>query len=160
MGAHKEQCHIYQVRMSTRALDESMTSNERRAMVSQIEFVDRETPSEHKAMIDTPPDTQTRFTRSHVQQDDSASLAGADLENQDLFLDIGHIPRRYIWRSCCLMLDSRAVLFFSQLSISVISILCCVIMILRSEDTDEKKNYGILLSFVIGLWFPSPRIGQ
>lgn len=83
-----------------------------------------------------------------------------DIESQgDIVIDVEHIPRRYIWRSCCLILDSRAVLFFSQLAISIVIMLFCIRQMVVLEDTDAQKNYGILLSFMIGLWFPAPKIG-
>lgn len=70
------------------------------------------------------------------------------------------IPSKYVWRSCCLILDSRAVLFFSQLVISIAIIIFCIRQLMQFNDGDSQRNYGMLLTFMIGLWFPAPRIGQ
>lgn len=103
------------------------------------------------------PDAQVPGTDlSHQSMNDPVG----DIESQsDVVIDVEHIPRRYIWRSCCLLLDSRAVLFFSQLAISIVIMLFCIRQMVVLEDTDAQKNYGILLSFMIGLWFPAPKIG-
>lgn len=98
---------------------------------------------------------------NHILTDESKLTRNiSDIENQnDLTVDIEHIPRKYIWRSCCLILDSRAVLFFSQLAISIIVVIFCIRQMIVLEDPDAQKNYGILLSFMVGLWFPAPKIG-
>jgi hypothetical protein len=95
-----------------------------------------------------------------IQDEETKSDADVHLETPDLFMDIEHIPRRYIWRSCCLMLDSRAVLFFSQLAISATIVMFCIHQMSILSDTESQRNYGMLLTFIVGLWFPAPRIGQ
>lgn len=111
-------------------------------------------------------DAQSRGQKEDVHSSSGESAVyqvnpdNGDIENPgDIIVDVEHIPRRYIWRSCCLILDSRAVLFFSQLAISVVIMLFCIRQMVVLEDTDAQKNYGILLSFIIGLWFPAPKIG-
>lgn len=63
----------------------------------------------------------------------------------------------HLWRSCCVEMDSRALLFFSQLLISLIILLFCVWRISRTDDAQWAK---MTATFVIGVWLPAPRAGS
>ncbi len=65
-------------------------------------------------------------------------------------------PAVRTWRSCCLEIDSKAALFFSQLGISAVVIVFCVAQLVRMNDCESQRNYGTTLMFVVGLWLPSP----
>lgn len=135
------------------------------------QYHDVDTPSRDESSADSSfTDNEQRHQRAvahildeeikHSSRQHKVNPADRDVENpSDIIVDIEHIPKKYIWRSCCLILDSRAVLFFSQLSISVIIMIFCIRQMVVLEDTDAQKNYGILLSFIIGIWFPAPKIG-
>jgi len=62
------------------------------------------------------------------------------------------------WRSCCLTVDKRAVVFFSQLSISVIAMLFCCFQLIKLEDCEAQSLYSGILTLVLGIWFPAPRM--
>ena len=65
------------------------------------------------------------------------------------------------WKSCCLVADRRAVVFFTQLLISLIIICFCLTMlILFPEDCNKEATYIGLLTFVIGVNLPSPKFSN
>ena len=127
--------------------------------MSEYQDVDAHPPVQNEQQIPlTNANAEARYQQitTHIVNEENKH---SSLNKDDIIVDIEHIPRRYIWRSCCLILDSRAVLFFSQLAISIVIMLFCIRQMVVLEDTDAQKNYGILLSFMIGLWFPAPKIG-
>ena len=63
----------------------------------------------------------------------------------------------HLWRSCCVEMDSRALLFFSQLLISLIVLLFCVARIAHNDDAQWAK---MTATFIIGVWLPAPRAGS
>lgn len=62
----------------------------------------------------------------------------------------------HIWRSCCIEVDSRALLFFSQLLISLIVLLFCIVRISLVNDSWAEMT----ATFIIGIWLPAPRVGS
>ena len=69
----------------------------------------------------------------------------------------GATARTYLWRSCCLEMDSRALLFFSQLVISLIVLAFCIYEIVTSGDSQWAQ---MTATFIIGVWLPSPRANK
>jgi hypothetical protein len=74
------------------------------------------------------------------------------------------IERRVIdveneWKSCCLVVDRRAVLFFSQLSISLIVLTLCVYnLVVHHDSCDSNQLYTGLLTMIIGVWIDAPKM--
>ena len=64
------------------------------------------------------------------------------------------------WDSCCLTLDRQATIFFSQLSIALITISFCVYQLSISDSCERDSLYSGILSLVLGVYLPSPRMGQ
>ena len=64
--------------------------------------------------------------------------------------------RMYVWRSCCIEMDSRALLFFSQLIISLLMLLFCIYEIAVLESEWAK----LTASFIMGVWLPAPRVSK
>jgi len=64
--------------------------------------------------------------------------------------------RTYVWRSCCLDMDSRALLFFSQLIISLLMLIFCIYEIALLESEWAK----LTASFIMGVWLPQPRVSK
>tara|TARA_R110000796_G_scaffold4086_2_gene15572 strand:+ start:3790 stop:4128 length:339 start_codon:yes stop_codon:yes gene_type:complete len=62
------------------------------------------------------------------------------------------------WKSCCLRTDRRAVIFFSQLSISITVMGFCCVQLVRLENCEAQSLYSGLLSLVIGIHLPQPKI--
>jgi hypothetical protein len=63
-----------------------------------------------------------------------------------------------VWESCCLRLDKRIVVFMSQLSTSLSVIFFCIYMLCTHRDCDTFARYSPLLTLVIGVWLPQPRM--
>ena len=68
--------------------------------------------------------------------------------------------RRVIWRSCCVELDRRAVLYFSQLTISVVLIVFCVTMLVVHQDCNTFSRYSPLVTLIVGVWLPQPQLRE
>ena len=64
----------------------------------------------------------------------------------------------YLWTSCCLKLDKRATIFFSQLSISLIIIAFCLYQLVHLVDCEPQQAYIGLLTLVLGVWLPQPNM--
>lgn len=64
--------------------------------------------------------------------------------------------KNHIWRSCCIEMDARALLFFSQLAISLTVLIFCLIRMV-SGDAEWAK---MTATFIIGVWLPAPRAGR
>jgi hypothetical protein len=63
------------------------------------------------------------------------------------------------WRSCCLVMDRRAIQFFSQLiTISSIMLFCIVQLIHDDKNENHRTEYMSLLTFLIGVLIPSPKL--
>ena len=62
------------------------------------------------------------------------------------------------WKSCCLRTDPNAVIFFSQLTIALITIGFCIYQLSVSESCERDSMYSGILSLVIGCYLPTPSI--
>ena len=62
------------------------------------------------------------------------------------------------WRSCCLTVDKRAALFISQLGVGITIIGFCIGMLVNNTDCATFSRWGPLLTFVIGVFLPAPRM--
>ena len=69
----------------------------------------------------------------------------------------GAVARSFIWRSCCVEMDSRALLFFSQLVISLLVLIFFIYEIAVLDDAQWAKMTG---TFIIGVWLPAPRVSK
>jgi hypothetical protein len=65
-----------------------------------------------------------------------------------------------LWRSCCAEMDSRALLFFSQLVISLVVLLFAIYEIATLPDAAERSWSEMTATFIIGVWLPSPRANK
>lgn len=75
--------------------------------------------------------------------------------------EIEEIDEDNIWRSCSgCRLDRRATVFFSQLFISVVVICFCIYQLVNSKSCERDSLYSGILTMVIGIFIPSPRIGK
>ena len=66
---------------------------------------------------------------------------------------------RYMWRSCCLQVDRRAVIFFSQLTISISIIIFCMTQLwIHHDDCDKNQLYTGILMTIVGVHLPQPKM--
>ena len=66
----------------------------------------------------------------------------------------------YTWNSCCLRVDKRALSFFTQASFSAAIVGFCIVILSLNQDCATFSRYSPLLTLVIGVWLPSPRLGS
>jgi hypothetical protein len=65
------------------------------------------------------------------------------------------------WSSCCLKTDRRAVIYFSQLSISCSAMALCMYQLIKYPDDCNHNNLYIgLLTFLLGVYLPQPKINK
>ena len=92
--------------------------------------------------------------RSLPRRPSNASLIPAPLARAE---SEGAVARSFIWRSCCIEMDSRALLFFSQLVISLLVLIFCIYEIATLGESQWAQMTG---TFIIGVWLPSPRASK
>jgi hypothetical protein len=61
------------------------------------------------------------------------------------------------WNSCCLTVDKRFVVFTVQ-SITCLSIMVFSMVMLFFKDSCDNQIYISLISTIVGLYMPSPKI--
>jgi hypothetical protein len=63
----------------------------------------------------------------------------------------------HIWRSCCIEMDSRALLFFSQLVITLFVLGFCVEQVVTLDESHSQWQ-RMTISLLCGIWLPAPRV--
>ena len=81
----------------------------------------------------------------------------------DIEASVGHPVEinPYMWVCCCSpnnRTDKRIIVFFSQFSITLIIIFFCIYQLLRSNSCESDQLYMSLLTLVIGVYLPSPKL--
>lgn len=69
-----------------------------------------------------------------------------------------HIKNDTEWKSCCLVMDRRFVVFITQFSISLAVLFFSMYKLLTSLTCDETQVYIGLLTMIIGVYMPQPTI--
>ena len=65
----------------------------------------------------------------------------------------------HIWRSCCLEIDKRATLFFTQLGLTLILLCLCIIELVKQKNScEDSAPYLALLATLIAYWLPQPTL--
>jgi len=62
-----------------------------------------------------------------------------------------------IWDSCCMRLDSRAVQFFAQFLVIIITISFCFYQLVKLDDCEAQQAYLSLLTLILGVILPQPK---
>jgi hypothetical protein len=65
---------------------------------------------------------------------------------------------RYIWKSFCFEIDRRVVIFFSQFSIGLMVISFSLYQLNKDNSCDHQQIYIGLLTMMVGIFLPAPRI--
>ena len=69
------------------------------------------------------------------------------------------MPPPTTWQSCCLTIDPRATVYFTQMIIGLAVLVFAGVQLVRLRSCPEQQAYLALFTFVIGLLLPSPGIG-
>jgi len=64
----------------------------------------------------------------------------------------------YIWRSCCLVVDKRVVVFTSQFIITLMIITFSLWQLAQKNTCEHQQFYSSLITMLIGIFLPSPRV--
>lgn len=62
------------------------------------------------------------------------------------------------WKSCCLILDKTFVQFFTQMCILSLIIVFCIVQLVHNKDCESQRGYMGLLTFLLGILCPQPKI--
>lgn len=65
--------------------------------------------------------------------------------------------KQHQWRSCCLTMDRRFVVFIVQAIVSCSILIFSMVMLFYKDSCDNQIYIG-LISTIIGLYMPAPRI--
>ena len=84
---------------------------------------------------------------------ESSTLVNHKIAVEDNEREFEH---KYQWNSCCLRVDKRALLFFTQATFSAGIAAFCIGMLITDQSCDSFSRYSPLLGLVIGVWLPSP----
>ena len=62
------------------------------------------------------------------------------------------------WRSCCLTVDKRALLYFGQMGVGILIISFCIAMLIMDDSFDSFARYSPLLTLVVGIMLPASKL--
>lgn len=64
------------------------------------------------------------------------------------------------WVSCCFRTDRRAVIYFTSFSLSASVLILCIYQLLTKDDCNSNQLFLGLLTFILGVYFPNPKISK
>jgi hypothetical protein len=76
-------------------------------------------------------------------------------EKKEITLEVKDLDDR-TWKSGCMEMDKKAVVFFATLAISLIMIAFCIFQLTTSKSCEAQQAYMGLLTLVLGIWIKSP----
>ena len=68
--------------------------------------------------------------------------------------------RVYMYKLCCAAVDKRALTFFAQTLFSITIASFCIGMLARNQDEKTFDRYMPLLTFIVGVWIPQPKMSK
>lgn len=95
---------------------------------------------------------------THMELGES-KLDAASSRKLDVSVAVASEPA-HVWRSCCLDMDSRALLFFTQLLISVVVLAFNIQQIATASDCHTVSANSMSITFILGVWLPAPRASK
>jgi hypothetical protein len=64
------------------------------------------------------------------------------------------------WKSCCMVLDRRAVMYFTQIVIIGGTMSFCISQLYRDGTCETHQTYLGLLTMLIGILIPNPKFND
>ena len=68
------------------------------------------------------------------------------------------VEKKNEWKSCCVIMDKEAVMFFSQLGIAITTVCFSITMLVLSDSCERDQLYSGILTLVVGVYLPQPRM--
>jgi len=65
---------------------------------------------------------------------------------------------QYVWKSCCFNLDKRVVIFSSQFVITLMIISFSLYQLSTDNSCEHQQFYSSLITMLVGVYLPSPRL--
>lgn len=62
------------------------------------------------------------------------------------------------WKSCCMTFDRHAVMFFSQLGISIAVLVYCGYKLQGLDRFDDSNTWVGFVTFILGVWVKTPSL--
>ena len=72
--------------------------------------------------------------------------------------EVPNIREENRWVSCCFEVDKRVVMFVSQLCLDISVIFFCMFQLLRLDNCEAQSLYSGILTFVVGVYLPNPKL--
>jgi hypothetical protein len=63
-----------------------------------------------------------------------------------------------LWRSCCVEIDPRAVIFFTSVAFAAFVLGLCSYLLLTRSDCGSQQFAASVITFIVGVMLPSPVI--
>lgn len=100
---------------------------------------------------------------AHINEEGVLPLTRCNSRQLNKLKDVVELERDLIdsentYRSCCLILDKRALAFFSQFTISLGVLLFSMYKLIISDSCEDTQVYIGLITMIIGVYIPSPRM--
>ena len=111
-----------------------------------VTFENEESPS--------PLQTPRRLRPAPLQPREPSAVTAHKFAVEDVERKFAH---ETTWRSCCLTVDKRALLYFGQMGVGILIITFCVAMLIQNQDCDTFARYSPLLALVVGIMLPAPK---
>jgi hypothetical protein len=67
-------------------------------------------------------------------------------------------PDPHLWKSCCTLIDSRVLQFMAQSMMLFCVSTFCMVMLLRVDTCPEQQLFSGILTMVVGVFVPNPKI--
>ncbi len=107
-------------------------------------------PEESPSPLQTP-----RRLRPAPLQREPAAVIAHKIQVEDEERRFAH---ETTWRSCCLTVDKRALLYFGQMGVGILIIAFCISMLIMDDSCDSFARYSPLLTLVVGIMLPAPKL--
>ena len=62
------------------------------------------------------------------------------------------------YQSCCLSLDRRGLIFFTQLFFSATVLIFCIVQLSMNPDCSTYAKYSSIMMFLVGIYIPNPNM--
>jgi len=62
------------------------------------------------------------------------------------------------YKSCCLSMDKRGLIFFTQLTFSLSILIFCIVQLSINPDCPTYAKYSSMMMLIVGVYLPNPHL--